>query len=139
MDGAPATSAALKGGILRSDERIPLAHRRSDAKYAAAFSRNAIFCRISRFSRSSSRNRARSDSVNAGSSSACSCRYAFTQFPKVVSCMLISRATAAIAREFSTTSRTAVSRNSGEKFFLFFGTLSYLSGTNPTRIRSPEG
>jgi len=53
--------------------------------------------------------------------------------------MPISRATAAIGREFSTTSRTAVSRNSGEKLFLFFDTRAYLSGTNPTRVSSPEG
>ena len=55
------------GGILRLDERVLLAHRGSFAKYAAAFFRNAFSISSSRFRRSSSRSRARSDTPSCGS------------------------------------------------------------------------
>jgi hypothetical protein len=67
------------GGILRLDERVLLAHRGSLAKYAAAFFRNAFSISSSRFRRSSSRNRARSEVPSTGSSPAWLSRYAATQ------------------------------------------------------------
>src|SRR5271169_3896057 len=105
------------GGVLRCDERVLVAHCCSDAKYAATFSRKVTFCRSSRTSRSASRSRARSDSSSGGSSPACLSRYARTQFPSVVSLTPLPRATEAMDRELSTTSRAASSRNSGVKFF----------------------
>ena len=57
----------------------------------------------------------------AGSSPACSRRYAATQFPSVPSPMPSSRATAAIGRDPSITSFTASSRNCGEKFLFARG------------------
>src|SRR5215210_5260382 len=51
----------------------------------------------------------------AGSSPACSRRYAATQLPSVPSPMPSSRATAATGRDPSITSFTASSRNCGEK------------------------
>src|SRR4029453_1796220 len=105
--------------LFRVDERVFLAHRYSWAKKAAAFPRNSVFIRNSRFSRSSSRSRARSGRVNGGSSPACSTRYLLTQLPSVPSCTPISRATSAIGREVSTTSRTASDLNSGVNFRRF--------------------
>ena len=90
---------------------------RSGHTYAATFSRKVTFCRSSRTSRSASRSRARSDISSGGSSPACLSRYARTQFPSVVSLTPIPRATEAMERELSTTSREASSRNSGVKLF----------------------
>ena len=53
------------------------------ASVPAAFLKNSVFIRNSRFSHSSSRNRARAEIVNGGSSPACSALYLFTQDPKV--------------------------------------------------------
>src|SRR5664280_1521964 len=61
--------------LLRVDELVLTAHRYSWAKKAAAFPKNSVFIRNSRTSRSSSRSRARSETLNAGSSSTCSVRY----------------------------------------------------------------
>src|SRR5580704_10622664 len=108
------TPAGGRVSALRVDELIHVAHRGSLAKYAAAFFRNAFSISSSRFLRSSSRSRARSDTCSGGSSSACLSRYARTQFPKEVSLIPSSRATSAIARDVSTTIRAASSRNSGE-------------------------
>src|SRR5689334_12292404 len=105
--------------LFRVDERVLLAHRYSWAKKAAAFPRNSVVIRNSRFSRSSSRSRARSGRVNGGSSPACSTRYLLTQLPSVPSCTPISRATSAIGRDVSTTSRTASDLNSGVNFRRF--------------------
>src|ERR1022692_471553 len=118
------TRSGLAGGVLRIDELIHVAYRCSAAKYAAAFERNSAFILSSRFSRSSSRSRARSDSCSGGSSSACFSRYARTQLPRLVSLIPSSRATSAIGRDVSMTIRAASSRNSGEKFLYFFGTRS---------------
>ena len=66
---APPCSAASLGvarGLLRGDERVLLAHRNSFAKKAAAFPKNSRSSLSSRFSRSSSANRARSETVNGG-------------------------------------------------------------------------
>src|SRR5450432_2114740 len=120
----PDGRSGLAGGVLRIDELIHVAYRCSAAKYAAAFDRNSAFILSSRFSRSSSRSRARSESCSGGSSSACFSRYARTQLPRLVSLIPSSRATSAIARDVSMTIRAASSRNSGEKFLYFFGTRS---------------
>src|SRR5215471_8786970 len=83
-------------------------------QYAAAFFRNAFSISSSRFCRSSSRSRARSDACSGGSSSSCFSRHARTQLPSDVLLIPSSRATSAIGRDVSTTSRAASSRNSGE-------------------------
>jgi hypothetical protein len=92
---------------------------RSGHTYAAAFERNSTFILSSRFSRSSSRRRARSEIWSVGSSSACLSRYLFTQPPRVASLTFISRATWTIGREDSTTILAASSLNSGEYSGLF--------------------
>src|SRR3954452_7848007 len=99
--------------LLRVDELVLGGHRYSWAKKAAAFPRNSAFIFSSRFSRSSSRSRARSDIDSGRSSSACSTRYLFTQFPMVPSLTWISRATSAIARDDSITIFAASPLNSG--------------------------
>src|SRR4249919_2591906 len=109
-------------GVLRRinlagfDELILLGYRGSRAKYAAAFFRNSFSIFSSRTSRSASRSRARSPSSSSGSSSACSRRYAVTQFPRVPSLIPSSRAICAIGREFMMAAFTASSLNSGENF-----------------------
>src|SRR5664280_2479970 len=85
--------------LLRVDELVLTAHRYSWAKKAAAFPKNSVFIRNSRTSRSSSRSRARSETLNAGSSSTCSVRYLFTQFPRVPSLTCMSRAISVIGRD----------------------------------------
>src|SRR5450756_2133968 len=67
-------------------------------------------------SRSSSRRRARSETLNAGSSSTCSTRYLCTQFPRVPSLTCMSRAISVIGRDVSITIFTASSLNSGVNF-----------------------
>src|SRR5664280_731606 len=89
--------------LLRVDELVLTAHRYSWAKKAAAFPKNSVFIRNSRTSRSSSRSRARSETLNAGSSSTCSTRYLFTQFPRVPSLTCMSRAISVIGRDVSIT------------------------------------
>src|SRR5258708_1624712 len=92
----------------------------SRARGTPAFFRKVFSISSSRFCRSSSRSRARSDTCSGGSSSACFSRYALTQLPREVSLIPSSRATSAIARDVSTTRRAASSRNSGE-YVLYFG------------------
>jgi acyl-CoA synthetase (AMP-forming)/AMP-acid ligase II len=72
-----------------------------------------------RFSFSNSRNRFRSSDVDSADSDRVD-RYAFTQFRTVCPVTPQSRATSATARDFSTTSRAAASRNSGVKPRVFF-------------------
>lgn len=91
------------------------------------FFRKAISIWSSRISRSCSLSRARSSTVNSGSSPACARRYAFTQFAKVSASIPSSFAACEIGREASITSFTASSRYSGEKF-LFGRAKSLLSG-----------
>src|SRR5699024_3625501 len=100
--------------VLGVDEREPVAHRCSLAKYAEAFFKNSCSILISRFSRSSSRSRARSATDRSGSSPACSLLYSLTQFPKVCSTIPNSRATCAIGRDVSMTNFTASVLNSAE-------------------------
>ena len=69
--------------------------------------------RSCRFSRSSSANRARSLIDNGDSETGFASRYHATQLPSVPSWIRNSRATCAIARPDSITSRTASSLNSG--------------------------
>src|SRR6266496_4199924 len=109
--------------LLGVDELVLRAHRYSWAKKAAAFPRNSAFIHSSRTSFSSSRSRARSETVSGGSSSACSARYLFTQFPSVPSFTRISRATSAIGRDVSVTIFTASSLNSGVKLLRSSGIL----------------
>src|SRR5437588_1290658 len=111
-------------GVLRIDELIFRGYRCSVAKYAVAFARNSHFALSSRFSRSNSRSRARSETSKGGSFSGYLARYAFTQYPRVISCTPISRATWAIGREESTTILAASSLNSGEYCLRFPGTRS---------------
>src|SRR6185437_7621306 len=99
--------------LLRPDERVALAHRRSFAKKAAAFPRNSLSSRSCRFSRSSSASRARSLIDSGVSETGCSSRYFATQLPSVPSWIRSSRATTAIGRPDSITNRTASSLNSG--------------------------
>ncbi len=80
-------------GSARVDELVLLGYRGSRAKYAAAFFRNSFSIRSSRSSRCASASCIRSDAVKGGSSSACSSRYCFTQFPRVPSLTPSSRAT----------------------------------------------
>jgi len=87
----------------------------------AALFKNSFSIHNSRASRSRCRNHSRSLTFKAGSSPACSRRYAATQFPSVPSPMPSSRATAAIGRDPSITSFTASSRNCGEKFLFARG------------------
>src|SRR4029450_825533 len=109
--------------LLRIDELVPSAHRYSWAKKAAAFPRNSFFRRSPRTSFSTSRTRARWETVRGGSSPACSRRYALTQLPSVPSTIPSSRATCAIGRDVSITAFTASSRNSAENFFRRSGIL----------------
>jgi len=126
--GKPPTHVLHGVGVLHRinlagfDELILLGYRGSRAKYAAAFFRNSFSIFSSRTSRSASRSRARSLTSSAGSSSAWSRRKAATQFPRVPSLILSSRATWAIGREFRMTAFTASSLNSGENFRRFRGT-----------------
>src|SRR3954470_9810590 len=106
----------LVARLLGIDERELRAHRYSWAKKAAAFPRNSAFIFSSRFSRSSSRSRARSEIDSGGSSPAWSSRYLWTQFPRVPSFTWISRATSATGRDDSITIFTASSLNSGVNF-----------------------
>src|SRR6266540_3019545 len=102
--GHPRPRAHLDDRVVRLlgvDELVFRAHRYSWAKKAAAFPRNSVFIRSSRTSRSISRRRARSEMLKGGSSSTCSARYLFTQFPRVPSLTWISRATSAIGRDVS--------------------------------------
>src|SRR4029450_1048599 len=108
----------------RVDKLVLVGYRASRAKYAAAFFRNSFSMRSSRSSRSASRSRARSLTFSGGSSSACSTRYRLTQLPKVPPLIPSSRATSAIGREASITSRTASSLNSGLNCRYFRGTRS---------------
>src|SRR3954471_8339128 len=71
--------------LLGIDERELHAHRYSWAKKAAAFPKNSAFIFSSRFSRSSSRSRARSEIDSGGSSPTWSSRYLCTQLPRVPS------------------------------------------------------
>lgn|SRR5512135_2579641 len=71
LDRVPSRPVAAGGGLLRVDELVPSHHRRSFAKKAAAFARNSFSSFSSRFSRSNSRNRARSETVNGSSSWGC--------------------------------------------------------------------
>src|SRR6478609_6778560 len=115
--GHPGPTAHLDHRVIAffaSDERVLRVHRCFFAKKATDFPRNSFSIFSSRFSRSNSRNRARSETDSSGSSPACASRYAFTQFPKVCSTTPKLRATSATVREFSMTSRTAASLNSGE-------------------------
>src|SRR5664280_523402 len=89
--------------LLRVDELVLTAHRYSWAKKAAAFPKNSVFIRNSRTSRSSSRSRARSATLNAGSSSTCSTRSLFSQFPRVPSLTCMSRAISVIGSDVSIT------------------------------------
>jgi hypothetical protein len=93
-------------------------------KVRRGFERNSTFIFSSRFSRSSSRSRARSDTGSAGSSPACASRYSFTQLPSVVLLTFSSRATRATVWEVSTTILAASSLNSGENFLRFLVTRS---------------
>src|ERR1019366_2892777 len=131
----------LVSRILRVNEPESLGHRRSRAKYAAAFFRNSSSILCSRVSRSSSRSRARSFTVSGGSSPACSRRQALTQLPRVPSLMPSSFATLAIGRDVSITIFTASSLNSGEK--LFFGRGNYFTfpdiHPNGWTVRKPRG
>src|SRR6476661_9787215 len=97
-----------------SNERVLRVHRCFFAKKATDFPRNSFSIFSSRISRSSCCKRARSETVSSGSSPACVSRYAFTQLPRVCSTTPRLRATSAIVRELSMTSRTAASLNSGE-------------------------
>src|SRR5450756_2535154 len=106
--GYSAFSASMNSYLLLTDTP----RRRK----AAAFPKNSVFIRNSRPSRSSSRSRARSETLNAGSSSTCSVRYLFTQFPRVPSLTCMSRAISAIGRDVSITIFTASSLNSGVNF-----------------------
>ena len=81
---AAPTDREPRARLLRSDERIPLAHRRSFAKKAAAFPRNSTST-AAPTPRLSSASRARSLTVNGDSDTGCSSRYLATQFPSVPS------------------------------------------------------
>src|SRR5205085_6609507 len=123
---------------LRVDEHEFLTHRYSCAKKAAAFPKNSVFIRSSRFSRSSSRRRARSDRFSGGSSPACSARYLVTQDPSVPSCTPISRATSTIGREVSTTKRAASALNSEVYFRRFSCIYRPPFRTGPYWVPYPE-
>src|SRR6266496_4369024 len=124
--------------LLAVDELEFLGHRYSWAKKAAAFPRNSAFIRSSRTSFSSSRSRARSLIVSGGSSSACSARYLFTQFPSVPSFTRISRATSATGRDASITNFTASSLNSGVKLLRRSDIPHPPFRTGPYKVRCPE-
>src|SRR6185312_10412204 len=123
---------SVTGCLLHIDELIPSTHRYSWAKKAAAFPRNSLFKRSSRTSASSSRNLARSDNVNGGSSPAWARRYAFTQFRSVCSFTPISRATVATGLDSWITIFAASSLYSGENDLRFAVTItSFASDQQP--------
>ena len=94
--------------------------------------------RSSRFSRSSSFSRARS-SIVSSSLTGCSARYFDTQFPSVASWIPRSRATAAIGRLESSTTRTASSRYSAVNF-RYFPIMTFPSGNkSPIQGHYPNG
>src|SRR5215207_3466300 len=126
------------GRLLRVDELKLCGHRYFWAKKAAAFPRNSVFIRSSRFSRSNSRSRARSETVSGGSSSACSARYLLTQLPRVPSLTWISRATSATGRDVSITIFTASALNSGLNFLRRSGIHHPPFRGGPYRVRCPE-
>src|SRR4029450_718592 len=70
----PVDGGSTGRGVLDVDERVFVAHRGSLAKYAAAFFRKAFSISSSRFWRSNSRSRARSDNSTGGASLACASR-----------------------------------------------------------------
>src|SRR3954471_19661298 len=125
----------------RVDELVLLGYRGSRAKYAAAFFRNSFSMRSSRSSRWASANWIRSCGVSGGSSPAWSRRYWFTQLPSVPTFTPSSRATWAIGRDPSITSRTASSRNSGLnlRYFLAIPCITFRARSYWIVVREQRG
>src|ERR687894_2013789 len=113
-------------GLLRVDQLVFLAHRYFLAKKAAAFPMNSFSSRSSRFSFSSCRRRARSETSRGDSASAWVFRYLFTQLRRVCSVSPSSRATEATGRDNSTTIFVASSLYSGVNDQRFFDIRSSL-------------
>src|SRR4051812_22171400 len=97
--------------------------------------------RSSRSSRWASANWIRSCGVSGGSSPAWSRRYWFTQLPSVPSFTPSSRATWAIGRDPSITSRTASSRNSGLnlRYFLAIPCITFRARSYWIVVREQRG